>query len=580
MGTTTDDQLFAVLGPWFIGNARSRVTPFIVQINDVNENGDFTDDNDFRVLHIGTTRVAGVDYTDVGIQTFPYADGDAGFTIPAGGTIAAGFMDSNPDGLGGEEGSVVPFDGNIPAGQMWYAGNSGTTQPNPIAVDTVLSGDPAAGVDNRNYQFSIDFMLGEVEDADMDGLPATYEEMFDFLSDDNPDDAAEDEDMDESDNLEEYSRGTDPEDPDTDDDDLIDGHETGTGTWVSATDTGTNPKDSDSDNDGLGDGVEDNGGVFVSSEQTGTDPNVADSDSDTWGDGTEVTAGTDPNDPTSFPLVLGAPDLPDSTGVDGWSSNLVIDEGRSYLNETGGSQVIRPTLFNCQIGNPRSRVTPFIVRLNDLNMDGNFFDDNDFTVMAIGTTRVAGVDYTEPGLASFAFDDADGEFTVEAGERIAAAFIDADPDGLNGEEGSVIPFAGNVTAGEMWYNGQGDAPHPGPAVPLSIGSNLSGPPAADVENRNYLFQIHFETGTGVAFQITEITYIDGAVSLTWNSKDGRVYGVDYAGDLTNGWIEQLDDYESEGEETTFIFPAGATPGFPDLSTFERIFFRVRDVTAP
>ncbi|MGI9244599.1 MAG: hypothetical protein ACR2RV_27605, partial [Verrucomicrobiales bacterium] len=180
--TLVDQAASGVTFEFAVGNPRSRVTPFIVQINDVNMNGDFTDDNDFKVLHIGTTRVAGVDYDAAGVVSFDYSDGDTAFLIPAGTAIGAGYMDCDPDGLGGEAGSVIPFEGGNTPGEMWYAGNAGETHPNPIEIGTVLSGDPAASVDNRNYQFSIDVNLGEVGDADGDGMPTEFAEMFDFLS--------------------------------------------------------------------------------------------------------------------------------------------------------------------------------------------------------------------------------------------------------------------------------------------------------------------------------------------------------------------------------------------------------------
>jgi DNA-binding beta-propeller fold protein YncE/mono/diheme cytochrome c family protein len=60
----------------------------------------------------------------------------------------------------------------------------------------------------------------------------------------------------------------------------------------------------DRDEDTLLDGVETNTGVFVNANDTGTDPAQADTDGDTFDDAAEVAAGTDPNNPLSFP---GAP---------------------------------------------------------------------------------------------------------------------------------------------------------------------------------------------------------------------------------------------------------------------------------
>jgi hypothetical protein len=57
----------------------------------------------------------------------------------------------------------------------------------------------------------------------------------------------------------------------------------------------------DRDEDTLLDGVETNTGVFVSPTNTGSDPANADTDGDSFDDAVEVAAGTDPNDPLSFP---------------------------------------------------------------------------------------------------------------------------------------------------------------------------------------------------------------------------------------------------------------------------------------
>jgi hypothetical protein len=68
----------------------------------------------------------------------------------------------------------------------------------------------------------------------------------------------------------------DATDPDDDNDGLSDAVETGTGIWVSSSDTGTNPKNVDTDGDGLNDGVETNTGIYVDVTNTGSNPHVAD----------------------------------------------------------------------------------------------------------------------------------------------------------------------------------------------------------------------------------------------------------------------------------------------------------------
>jgi len=107
---------------------------------------------------------------------------------------------------------------------------------------------------------------------------------------------------------------TDPNNPDVDQDGLLDGEEVypGNDGWV------TNPKNNDTDFDGMPDGWEstnslnptlndangdkDQDGLTNLEEyQYGTDPNDFDSDNDSFTDKEEIDAGTDPNDPNDWP---------------------------------------------------------------------------------------------------------------------------------------------------------------------------------------------------------------------------------------------------------------------------------------
>ena len=65
-------------------------------------------------------------------------------------------------------------------------------------------------------------------------------------------------------------------------------------------------EDGDTDGDGVLDIYETGTGVFVSETDTGTDPNVFDTDGDGWGDGAEVAAGANPNDASSIPRTVPA----------------------------------------------------------------------------------------------------------------------------------------------------------------------------------------------------------------------------------------------------------------------------------
>ena len=83
---------------------------------------------------------------------------------------------------------------------------------------------------------------------------------------------------------------------DTDGDGILDRYETGTGIYVSPTDTGTDPNNPDTDGDGLSDGDEVN--------KYHTNPNLKDTDGDGFDDAFEVATGFDPTSASSTPDVL------------------------------------------------------------------------------------------------------------------------------------------------------------------------------------------------------------------------------------------------------------------------------------
>ncbi|MBI4659967.1 MAG: hypothetical protein HY735_14090 [Verrucomicrobia bacterium] len=138
-------------------------------------------------------------------------------------------------------------------------------------------------------------------DYDNDALPTWYERQYSFLNPRDASDASKDQDTDGLANLAEFQRGTEPDNPDTDGDGASDGAEVNrtTGGQAAATD----PLRQDTDGDGLSDKAETGTGTFVSPTNTGTNPLAVDSDSDGSVDGLEVYHGSNPNSTASTPNV-------------------------------------------------------------------------------------------------------------------------------------------------------------------------------------------------------------------------------------------------------------------------------------
>ncbi|HWB02479.1 MAG TPA: LamG-like jellyroll fold domain-containing protein [Verrucomicrobiales bacterium] len=225
-------------------------------------------------------------------DVFIYCDSEAFdrvSTYTANGAVRAGVMDVQnwPIGTGG--GTFVEVTADNTAGNVVVFRNvSG-----PTLTITAANTGPDFGAPINAVQ-----IVSSV-DSDGDGMPNAWESANGL----NPavNDAAGDADSDGSTNLTEFQRQTNPQDNDTDNDTLLDGVETGTGTYVSVSNTGTNPLVADTDADGLADNVENNSGNFVSPSNPGTNPNNGDSDSDGFSDGAEASGGSNPLVATSIP---------------------------------------------------------------------------------------------------------------------------------------------------------------------------------------------------------------------------------------------------------------------------------------
>ncbi|MDE0860545.1 MAG: hypothetical protein OSA93_10345 [Akkermansiaceae bacterium] len=405
----------------------------------------------------------------------------------------------------------------------------------------------AKGPGNPNWE--IDSVKVEtLTDADNDGMPDAYEDANSL--DKNVDDSAGDLDSDNSTNLEEYIRRTDPNNDDTDDDGILDGNEDGGGTFVSATETGTDPLVADTDEDGLEDGLEDGGGTFVSATQTGTDPNKADTDGDKQKDGFEVNNSTDPNDPNSKSAVatvtlidglLGG-DLtdPEDDGIDGetifadgdnpqtagenfnWIS--ITANAEEYFGNFGGSEGSFD-VFDNQIGGGQ----------NKLCCGGEPVEITVQFEVAVSLTHITLTSSNDtPGRDPLDFE------------------IQGSNDGIVFETIYARADDESIWGGTRDLTAQIDLPSPSDAYEyIRYAVTRTGIGVHAISEIEYFG----ETGPVAPLQISsiDVNSATNEVTLTWNSRDNRTYSVFTSSDMT-GFSEDVDDsIPSGGDLTSFTF---------------------------
>ena len=218
-------------------------------------------------------------------------------------------------------------------------------------TDVAISGPGIPGIvalgDTDNGSPPVYPIAANSEDSDGDDLPDAWETSWTSIDDLSQLSGAGDFDNDGSTDGEELTARTDPTNPDTDDDGLPDGVETGTGTFVDTTDTGTNALNADTDADGLSDGVETNSGTFIDVTDTGTNPLSVDSDGDLCPDGVELARGSDPNEASGLGAGSGAylqnfdgfpngtTDLCDGSAIGSNNGPASIQDGQLRLTESG-----------------------------------------------------------------------------------------------------------------------------------------------------------------------------------------------------------------------------------------------------
>lgn len=427
-----------------------------------------------------------------------------------------------------------------------------------------------------------------VEDSDGDGLPDSWEEQWFGLgnltqgADDDPDE-------DGLTNLEEFEFNVElnPNDADTDGDNLNDGREVNT--------ENTDPLDADSDDDTLNDGQE----VldFL------TSPLNPDSDGDFFDDNIEIANNTDPNDANDPGPVT--PEL-----AHRWS----FSPGSELTDTVGGNTGIlraTATVSDNQLQLDGAGTGPEASSMGfstPVDLGGNF-GGTGFTIetwyIDAGTPRWG-------KLFTFGTNAAGQEIAwthQRAGadlapglDRNGAIALDSIPFGtddrlpLNEEHHLVISVAADGTT-NLWVDGTKEISD-APTNPVnnivtnteSIGStawNDSGHLGSVNEFRIWKGTLteddvtaSFAVGPDALpgqseLAITDISRdpVTGSVTLTFNSIAGRRYRIDRSDQLlaadSPGWIDVDDQFLATSEVSTFTDPS---------ATGDRLFYRIQDIT--
>ena len=421
-------------------------------------------------------------------------------------------------------------------------------------------------------------------DGDDDGLQDAWEITFGTLADftglangPGPGAGTGDFDGDGSPDLDEFTNGTAPNDDDSDDDGLNDGEEA---------DAGTNPLDEDTDKDGLKDGEE------TTHE---SDPLLSDTDGDTILDGLEVDAGTDPTkkDTDEDGIDDNLDPAPTDPNLNSFTDVIVGDiiefSGPDDLNLDPASSVIAVNVngdFDLEVNG--------VTFLEDVSGGGIATSDGGVTVTTTATNAIpgwatppqfTGGDATSTDnlgiiMQSIRWNPAPGPVTVdisglnpgatyeiqllsnEGGDRNRHWDIAVEDELVvdnytsEGRESIGIWTPNNSFA----YVGEFEAPADG-ILNILMQQHIGGLDPRGADN-NPILQgvIVTETGPDTPFVITNLDYdpATGTSILTWNSRPGANYILEFSTTLLAPWIEIDDSIPSQGETTTFQDPIKQT----------------------
>src|SRR5690606_8418920 len=193
---------------------------------------------------------------------------------------------------------------------------------------------------------------------------------------------------------------------------------------------------------------------------------------------------------------------PSGAAADSANSNFVINETDTFTNRTDAPLTLGLDRFRFHASRVTDPVTPFVVRVNG---------DNDFTVLAIGSTRTS----YAAGNNDLPFSDGPQQLTLAPGEKIAPGFMDAYPDGTGGTANGAVSYT--EAGDEIFYSY--DVTDTGSGISPGNAPEPRGYPLTD-QHRDYYFSISLgfggqedEDGDGLPDR-WELAYAPGTAELS------------------------------------------------------------------
>lgn len=500
---------------------------------------------------------------------------------------------------------------------------AGNPQANYARWDGVLTADLTITIQRGNNNSGFHgIQILKITDGDGDGLPDAWEnanglDPTDDGSTDIDNGPDGDPDMDGSMNSDEFANFTDPQDPDSDDDSLLDGVESNTGVFVDATDTGTDPLNVDTDGDSLNDDVEiasnpatnpvlaDTDGDSLSDGDEvnthGSDPTLTDTDGGGVDDGIEVLVGTDPTDGADDPVLgggnsiginflsdrldaqllptemAGFPEVAQvnwnnstggadaAAGANGTAANIISPVAGQLVDNVGASSGVTVNWTSNGTWNTiNGDTTP------DSKLMNGYIDA--INAGGVATVDIAGIAY--PSYDVYVYFGSDGNDrtgqvnSTTAGQTFSYSTFSNDPSAA----GSFGPTDYVLTEDEVGGNPQANycvfREQTSPTFSLDVirGSSNSGLHGVQIVG----------TGPIIPLAITDIVYdqANDMFTIDWDSKPGLIYALYVSTDLQDWGFDVDDSIVSGGESSSYGPFDHPMPGSPEL------FFRVQEVPQP